>query len=159
MINNNRHHSQFQLALQRFRGNKTAMACVFILGFLYFSAVFAEFLSPYSYKDEQRQYSYCPPTPVHFFDQGRLTWPYVYGLQLSFNEFYKREYVTDVNTKYRVKLFASGESYKLLGLIPTRVHLLGVESPGRIYLLGADSRGRDIFSRLIFGGRVSLSIG
>lgn len=134
------------------------MMCVVILVVLYTSALFADFLSPYSYKNEDRNYSYAPPTMIHFFDQGKLTLPFVYGMTLTFDEFNQRIYKIDRNKKYPVKLFVKGDSYKLLWLIPMSRHLFGTDS-GRIYLLGADSRGRDLFSRLLYGGRVSLSIG
>ena len=87
--------SEFQLALQNFKKNRLACVCVILLGLLYASAIFADFLSPYSYKNEKREYSYCPPTPVHFFDENGLTWPYVNGITLTFNEYHKREYVID----------------------------------------------------------------
>ena len=151
--------SEFQIALLNFRRNKLAVACVSILLLLYGSAIFAGFLSPYSYKNENRNFSYCPPSSIHIFDQGKLTWPYVNGLALTFDQYHKRVYQIDASQKYLLKFLIKGDEHKLLGLIPTTVHLFGVEDPGRIYLLGADSRGRDLFSRLLYGGRISLSIG
>ena len=68
-------------------------------------------------------------------------------------------YTVDPARKYPLRLFAEGDEYKLFGFVPARHHLFGVEQGGRIYLLGADARGRDLFSRLLYGGRVSLSIG
>jgi len=151
--------SEFQIALRQFKRNKFAVVCVVILAVLYTGAMFADFLSPYSYKDENRNYSYCPPTPVKLFDNGRLTRPYVNGIKLDFDEYYKRIYTVDPGKKYPIRLFTKGEEYKLLGFIPMDIHLFGVEDDGRIYLLGADARGRDLYSRLQYGGRVSLSIG
>ena len=159
MIRGQKHFTEFQMALGRFRKNRAATFCVVVLTLLYGSAFFADFLSPYSYKDEERQYSYAPPTPVLFFDKGRLVRPYVRGMELTFNEYYQRVYVTDGDQKYPLQFFYKGDAYRLLGLIPCRYHLFGVEAPGRVYLLGADARGRDLFSRLLYGGRVSLSIG
>jgi len=108
---------------------------------LYGGAIFADFLSPYSYKNEERSYSYCPPTQVKFFDENRLTWPYVFGTRMIFGKYNKRIYVTNEAQKYPVRLFVKGDAYKLLGLFPSKTHLFGVDSPGRIYLAGADSRG------------------
>lgn len=141
--------SEFQIAIDHFKQNRFAVSCVVILCLLYGGALFAGFLAPYSYKDENRNYSYCPPTPVHFTDNGKISWPYVYGIKLTFNDVYKRVYTTDTHQKYPLKFFVKDKGYRLFG----------VEEGGRIYLLGADARGRDLFSRLLYGGRVSLSIG
>jgi len=153
------HFSEFQLALKRFKNNRLAVMCIFVLALLYGSAIFADFLSPYSYKNEDRNYSYSVPTAVKFVDQGKLSRPYVQGIKLTFDEYNKRVYVFDQSKKYNLRFFMKGDKYKLLWLIPCSIHLFGIDQPGRIYLLGADSRGRDIFSRLLYGGRISLSIG
>ncbi|MBP9855677.1 MAG: ABC transporter permease, partial [Candidatus Omnitrophica bacterium] len=151
--------SEFQIAMRTFRKNHMAVLCVIIVFILYIGAIFADFLSPYSYKNEVRQYSYCPPTRIHFSDQGRLSRPYVYGIKLTFDQYHQRIYEEDPSVKYPIILFNRGDQYKLLGIIPTNIHLWGVSEQGRVYLMGADSRGRDLFSRILFGGRVSLSIG
>ena len=151
--------SEFQIALRTFRKDKIAVWCVRILALLYFSAIFADFLSPYSYKNEQRQYSYCPPTPVFFFDKGKPVWPYVKDIDQTRDQYLKRIYQFKDDQKYKIQFFVKGDEYKLLGFIPMDRHLFGTEEGGRLYLIGADSRGRDLFSRILYGGRVSLFIG
>jgi peptide/nickel transport system permease protein len=151
--------SELQVHLREFKKNRVANACVWILGILYFTAVFADFLSPYSYKNEDRSYSYSPPSKIHVIDEGRLVRPFIYGTKLTYNEMRARVYTTDQTQKYPVRFLANGEPHKWLGLFPCTYHLFGVDAPGRIYLMGADARGRDIFSRLLYGGRISLSIG
>jgi len=152
--------SQFQIALKRLQRNRLAMVCAVILALFYFGAVFADFLSPYSYQNEDRKYSYCPPMKVRFFDeQGKFHRPYVQGVYFTFDEFHKRVYTENKFQKYPIKIFTQGDEYKLFGLIPCRSHLFGVDQPGRVHLWGADARGRDLLSRLIFGARISLSIG
>ena len=152
--------SQFQIALKRLQRNRLAMVCVVILALFYFGAVFADFLSPYSYQNEDRNFSYCPPMKVQFFDeQGRARWPYVRGYYFTFDESHKRVYTMDKFKKYPIKIFTKGDAYKLFGFIPCRYHLFGVDQPGRVHFWGADARGRDLLSRLIFGARISLSIG
>ncbi len=138
--------SQFGLAFQAFRRKRLAMACVWMLGVLYAMAIFADFFSPYSYKDEDRNFSYCPPMAVEFLDKGKLSWPFVYGRTLKFNEVHQREFAIDRAQKYPLHFFKNG-------------HLFGVPAPGRVYIWGGDSRGRDLFSRIWHGARISLSIG
>lgn len=140
--------------------NRMAVICAVILALLYGAAIFADFLSPYSYDNESREHSYCPPMSIHFFDQdGRLTRPYVYKMSFFFDETHRRIYTEDTSKPYPIQFFIKGDSYRLLGLFPSDRHLFGVTAPGRLHLWGADSRGRDLFSRILWGARVSLSIG
>jgi peptide/nickel transport system permease protein len=156
-----KHLSPFQMAAKRLKKNRLAMAGVVLLGLLYFSAIFADFISPYHYDNESRQRSYNPPTKLHFFDgQGKFHLrPFVYNSSFEFDEFYRRVYTIDESRIYPLKFFARGDKYRLLGIFPADLHLFGVDNPAQIYLLGADLRGRDLFSRILYGGRVSLSIG
>lgn len=160
--------SEFQLAMKNFKSNRPAMAALVVLISLYLMAIFADFLSPYTFSNEEREYSYCPPTPIKFLDNGKLTWPYVYGMKTWFDENHRRIYAPDKDKKYPLGFLVKGDAYKFFGLISTDRHLWGIatnsqitstDKPGRVHLLGADSRGRDLFSRLLYGGRVSLSIG
>lgn len=151
--------SQFQLAMRHFGKNRVAIACLVTLVLLYLAAAFADFLSPYSYDNEDRNHSYCPPMAIKFFDKNGLSRPYVEGYYFTFDHFHKRVYVLERTHKYPVQIFTKGDEYKLLGFLPARYHLFGVDSPGRIHIWGADSRGRDLFSRILYGARISLSIG
>ncbi|UCC94511.1 MAG: ABC transporter permease [Candidatus Omnitrophota bacterium] len=152
-------YGQLRVGLQKLKRHRLAMGALWVLFALYFSAIFAGFLAPYHYDNEDRSLSYAPPTKIHFFDENnRLTRPYVYRTEFSFDEFYNRIYVEDTKQKHFVRFFAKGDKYKLLGVLSADIHLFGAEG-GRIYLLGADSRGRDLFSRILYGGQISLSIG
>ena len=123
-----------------------AMICFWALISLYALAILADLVCPYGYQDEARAYSYCPPTAVEFMDQGRLAFPFVYKRTLTFDAIHRRVYVIDQNQKYQLHFFKGGR-------------LFSVDAPGRIYLWGADARGRDLFSRIWYGARISLSIG
>ena len=152
--------NQFSRAIRQVKKNKFAFISLCVIILLYSSSIFADFLSPYSYDNEDRDYSYCSPTPVQFRNaQGKLTRPFIYGMSSRYDEFHKRIYELDKTKFYPIRLFRKGDRYKLLGIIPCQYHLFGVKSSARIYLWGADSRGRDLFSRILYGSRVSLSIG
>ncbi|MCD4781652.1 MAG: ABC transporter permease [Candidatus Omnitrophica bacterium] len=152
--------TQFQLALENYKKNGFAVLCLVILIVLYGGAIFADFFAPYTYLSESRDNSYAPPSKVHFFDEdGLITRPYVYNRVFHFDEYKRRIYEEDLSRAYPIRLFHKGEEYKFLGFIPMDTHLFGVEEPGMLYLFGADSRGRDVFSRLLYGARISLSIG
>ncbi|ACO02991.1 MAG TPA: ABC transporter permease [Persephonella sp.] len=139
--------------------NRLAYLSLYILGILYFLAIFADFIAPYPYDIQHRDTPYHPPTQIHFFDkEGNFHLrPFVYGYDLVDPVF--KKYRINYEKKYHIRFFVDGEKHYLLGFIPTKKHLFGVEEGGKIFLLGADHLGRDIFSRLLYGGRVSLSIG
>jgi peptide/nickel transport system permease protein len=151
--------SELDIAFQGFKKNRLAVGCAVLLGLLYLTAIFADFVSPYSYANEDRRYSYSPPTAIHVWREGRFTRPFVYGINSAFNDYHQRIYQEDQSQMFPISPFVKGDAYKFFGLIPCRIHLFGVAPEGRIYLWGADSRGRDLFSRIFYGGRVSLSIG
>lgn len=140
--------------------NILAKLATVILGLFYCSAIFAGFISVYHYDDEARAYSYAPPTKIHIYDkESKQLGLYINRYESYFDDNYKRSYREKVGEKIPLKLFAKGYEYKFLGLFKTKLHLLSLDDDSRLYLLGADSRGRDLFSRLLYGARVSLSIG
>ncbi len=138
--------SQFSLAIESFSKHRSALFCFYVLVALYACAIFADFISPYHFDNEDREYSYCPATAIEFVDQGHLSLPFVYGRTLKFDANHQRQYIVDKTQKYPLRLLTKG-------------HLFGVDTPGRFYIWGADSRGRDVFSRILQGARISLSIG
>lgn len=154
--------SQWQLIWWKFLRHKVAVTSLVILLVLYLSAIFAEFIAPYNPNKEDVLYTYCPPIRIHFIDEkGRFHLrPFVYKLDKAFDPVTLNEtYTEDKTTKYFIKLLAHGEPYKLWGIFPSNIHLFGVEGDGKLFLFGTDKMGRDIFSRIVHGSRISLSIG
>ncbi|MFH0918734.1 MAG: ABC transporter permease [Fibrobacterota bacterium] len=146
---------------KKLKRHRLALIGLWVLAVLYAAALFADFLAPYNYDNERRTNSYNPPTRLHFTDaEGRFHFcPFVYASHFDFDETFNRVFREDESRMFPVRFFCPGDSYRLLWILPARTHLFGVEEPGRLYLLGADSRGRDLFSRILYGARVSLSIG
>lgn len=141
--------------------DKYATIALIVLIILYMGILFADFLAPYSKEFSDRHLAYAPPSKIFTIDEhGKLSKPYTYNYKRFFDpEELKISYKLDRSQKYYIKFFAKGEKYKFLGLIPADRHLVSVENGGRLFLLGTDINGRDIFSRILFGGRISLTIG
>jgi peptide/nickel transport system permease protein len=153
--------SDLAKSLAKLKRHKPALAGLAILVVLYIVCIFAEFVAPYHFDNENRGNSFNPPSKIHWVDGNGAFHiiPFVYNSTYSFDQYYRRVFVEQRDTRYPLRLFVKGDRYKLFGLIPWDRHLLGVEQGGRLYLMGADSRGRDLYSRIVYGSRVSLTIG
>ncbi|MGC2696608.1 MAG: ABC transporter permease [Candidatus Angelobacter sp.] len=121
--------------------------------------VLAGFLAPYSFETQDRLHAYAPPTRVHFVDcQGKFHLrPFVYVTKNADDSL--TEYTQDCSQPFHIQFFRRGDEYTFLGMFHSRRHLFGVETPAGLFLLGTDGFGRDQFSRLLYGGQVSLFAG
>ena len=119
------------------------------------------FFAVYDKNYSKRSLSYSPPSNVYFIDElGDFTKPYTYNWKRVFNkDTLSIEYKQDRSQKYYLKFFSKGFEYKFLGLFKCKRHFVNVEDGGELYLLGLDINGRDNFSRILYGGRISLTIG
>ena len=155
--------SQWQLMWWRFRKHRVAVASAIVVAGFYLAVLGADFLAYSDPNVSEAQRSLMPPQPIHWFDDGRFR-PHVYGFKGARDpRTFKRVYQADPSQKIPVRFFAQGFEYRFLGLIPMSRHLIGVD-PGRdavgtIFLLGTDVQGRDLWSRLMYGTRISLTIG
>ena len=130
---------------------------LWLLAGLHLASLLAGFLAPYHYATQNRDLPYAPPTPVRFIDgEGRFHLrPFVHGLQAAGGSSYRE----DPASVHPLRFLVRGESYRVLGLIESDLHLVGVEEPGRLLLFGSDGFGRDQLSRLLYGSQISLFAG
>lgn len=147
--------------LKKIYKDKFALAALVILAVLYLVILLADFIAPYSNYYSNRELSYAPPSNVYYIDEnGHFSRPYTYNYIREYEpKLMQTIYKQDRSKKYYINIFNIGEEYKILGLIPCKLHLFGVDKGGEIHLLGTDLNGRDVFSRLLFGGRISMTIG
>jgi len=139
--------------------HKLGIAGLIILTLLYLMIIFGDFLAPYDHTVSNQAYNYLPPVKVHWTHEGKFIGPHVYNYVEGRNPVTLAiEFVEDRSTPHKVKLFTKGFEYKLFGLFPSNRHLFGVEGDGAVlYLFGADRFGRDLLSKIIICGRVSLT--
>ena len=154
--------SQWQLMWWRFRKHRLAMAGAAVVIAFYLVVLAADFLAYADPNSSQALRGYIPPQPVHFIRDGAVK-PFVYGLTGRRDpDTLQRVYTVDNSKIIPVVFFARGYPYKLLGLIPTDRHFIGVtqgQAEDALFLLGTDNQGRDMWSRVMYGTRVSLTIG
>lgn len=129
-----------------------------LLGLLVMSAVFADFLAPYDPSAQNRELYFAPVIKPRLTDAAGLRHarPFVYAWRLA--DPARMLYVEEGGRTYPLRFFVTGVSYHLFGLFPCRTHLFGVDEPARVFLLGSDALGRDVFSRVVYGARLSLLI-
>ena len=147
--------------LQKLWKDKFSKIALIVLGLIYFCLLFADFIAPYTKDFSDRTMAYVPPSKVFTIDENnKLSKPYTYNYVREFDPVnLEIKYTLDRSEKHYIKFFSQGQPYKFLGIIPMKRHLFSTDDKGRIYLLGTDINGRDVFSRLLFGGRISMTIG
>ena len=152
--------SQKKLMWWKFKRHRVAVLCGAFLGLVYLSLLIVEFLAPYGLETRNSKYIFAPPQSLHLFHEGSFVGPFVYGYRQKLDlETLKRIYTEDKRQVLKLRFFCHGDSYKFWSLVKADLHLVCPAERGGFFPLGADRLGRDVLSRMIYGARISLTIG
>jgi len=152
--------SQWKLMWWKFKDHKVAYVSVYVIVAFYLVALFCEVFAPSDPGKRHAPHKFAPPQRIRLVHNGKLHRPFVYPqIQSKDPETLAPLYTNDTSRPLKLRLFPKGDPYRLWNLITLDRHVIGLEGDERLYLLGADRLGRDLLSRIIYGSRVSLSIG
>jgi peptide/nickel transport system permease protein len=152
--------SQWRMMWWKLRRHRLAVISGAVLMVLYGSILISEFLAPYALNSRHDDFIFAPPQHVHFFQDGRFVGPYVLGYDYRLDmKTLKRIYTPNPAKVQPLRFFCHGDSYWYLGLVQGDLHLLCPAEGGTAFLLGTDRLGRDMLSRVLYGARISLTIG
>lgn len=152
--------SQSQLIWWKFKRHKLALISGIFLLLAYGSIIVSEVLAPYALHASHSDSIYVPPQSLHLFHQGRFVGPFVYGLNYRLDiENLQRVYTPDTTRPLPLRFFCSGDAYRFWGVMDANFHIVCPPKGGTMFLLGTDRLGRDVLSRIIYGARISLTIG
>lgn len=152
--------SQWKIMWWKFRRHKVAVWSAWILLIFYLCVPFAEIIAPYEPNSRSANNLYAPPQVVRFFHEGSFVGPFVYEHKSTLNlEKFRREFSEDRTKVSPIRFFCSGDTYKFWGMWEGTFHLICPAKNGTLFLAGTDRLGRDLLSGLIYGARVSLTVG
>jgi peptide/nickel transport system permease protein len=152
--------SQWRLMWWRFKRHRLAVLSMAILALFYLSTLVSEFLAPHGLHTRNAKFIYAPPQAIHLFHDGQLIGPHVYGYNYRLDmATLKRIYEPNPAKPQKLRFFCRGDKYRFWGRWEADLHLVCPAEGGTFFLMGTDRLGRDLFSRILYGARISLTVG
>jgi len=152
--------SQWQIMWWKFKRHRIAVISAVILLLFYASTLVSEIAAPYNLQTRDARHIYAPPQDVHLYHEGRFVGPFVYGYRMKLDmESLTRVYTPDLQRVQPLRFFCLGDEYRFWGLFEGSFHLVCPAEGGSFFPFGTDRLGRDLLSRIIYGTRISLTVG
>jgi len=152
--------SQWRMMWWKLRRHRLAVISGAVLLVLYASILVSEFLAPYALNSRHNDFIYAPPQGIHLFHDGSFVGPYVYGYDYKLDmQTLKRVYTVNPDKVQPLRFFCHGDEYWFWGLVQGDLHFICPAQDGTFFFLGTDRLGRDMLSRVLYGARISLTIG